>query len=81
MFQEGKHLIAEIFQAQGAILRAVFCGEIRQHFGQRGVGVIMTFKGQQRFQQGTPFPFGHPHREQEHQLEVGGAGWHNAVAG
>ena len=40
----------------------------------------MAFEGAKGVNQSSPFPTGYAHREQEHNLEVSGAGRHNAVA-
>ncbi|CIL93608.1 Uncharacterised protein [Salmonella enterica subsp. enterica serovar Typhi] len=54
--------------------------QFRHHLRQRRIRVVMMFEGAQRVDQRSPFPASYPHGEQEHNLEVGGAGRHDTVA-
>ncbi|CSP76412.1 Uncharacterised protein [Shigella sonnei] len=58
----------------------ILFNKFRHHLRQRCVGVIVAFEGAKGVNQSSPFPTGYAHREQEHNLEVSGAGRHNAVA-
>ena len=80
LFQPGEHGVAQIVNTHVGISVRMFLNQFWHHLCQRGIGIVVVFERAQCVDQCAPFPAGNPHGEQEHNLEIGGSGRHDAVA-